>query len=81
MSCDTCNHTMQNVGTAGKKDPLFWCPRCGTIKSDAKVEDKYVPWLVDRCKKLWGLVRVLNIKDLNDYWRSSGIGESIGIDD
>ncbi len=31
MACPACDHTMQNLGLTA--DRVFWCPRCGTIKS------------------------------------------------
>ena len=52
MACPTCDHTMHHVATAGKKDPLFWCPRCGTIKSEAKIKPFEAPMLVARAKAL-----------------------------
>ena len=56
MSCPTCDHTMHCIGTS---DPLvFWCPRCGTIKS--KDEEPDVPTLVQRsldlCEKTEALI-------------------------
>lgn len=37
MPCPTCDHTMQNLGVELAADSpvnaVFWCPRCGTIKS------------------------------------------------
>lgn len=34
MACQTCGHTVQSVGTNLEHFHQFWCPRCGTIKSD-----------------------------------------------
>jgi Zn-finger nucleic acid-binding protein len=31
MACPTCSHTMQNLGVESER--VFWCPRCGTIKT------------------------------------------------
>ena len=31
MACPTCDHTMQNLGVENQK--IFWCPRCGTLKT------------------------------------------------
>ena len=28
--CPTYSHTMHSISTAG--EPIWWCPRCGTIK-------------------------------------------------
>ncbi len=32
MSCQTCDHTMQKVNDGAPR--VFWCPRCGTIKTE-----------------------------------------------
>jgi hypothetical protein len=32
MPSPACRHTMQNLGAT--RDRIFWCPRCGTVKSD-----------------------------------------------
>lgn len=34
MPCPLCNHTMQNLGLATSGKRIFWCPRCGTLKTD-----------------------------------------------
>ena len=31
MSCPKCDHTMHNLD--GASNPLFWCPRCGTVRT------------------------------------------------
>ena len=33
MSCPTCNATMQNLGSPGRR--VYWCARCGTLKEVA----------------------------------------------
>jgi len=50
MACQTCDHTMQKVNDG--KPPTFWCPRCGTIKSEGSVPEFEEPKLVERAKKL-----------------------------
>lgn len=37
MPCPTCNHTMHNLGLAESGKRTFWCPRCGTIKTEVTV--------------------------------------------
>lgn len=37
MPCPNCDHTMQNLGVEAKF--IFWCPRCGTVKTETR---KYV---------------------------------------
>lgn len=34
MPCPLCNHTMQNLGVATSGSRTFWCPRCGTLKTE-----------------------------------------------
>ncbi len=38
MACDTCSHTMQNLGVEGQR--IFWCPRCGSLKTVVGHADK-----------------------------------------
>jgi hypothetical protein len=33
MPCPTCDHTMQGLGTLKSGPHVFWCPRCGTIRT------------------------------------------------
>lgn len=32
MACDTCGHTIQNIGAEGQR--IFWCPRCGSLTTE-----------------------------------------------
>lgn len=58
MRCPTCSHTMQGLTTY--PEPVFWCPRCGTIRRVAyatadgqevgRQEDER-PKLVDRVRR------------------------------
>ena len=48
MSCPTCDHTVQRIGSMEPpyhRVPLFWCPRCGTVKGNV-VGLGHVPQLV-----------------------------------
>lgn len=53
MPCKTCNHTMQLIAS-GTNYSTFWCPRCGTTKTESEwtkhlpVEEWAVPKLIDR---------------------------------
>ncbi len=47
MTCITCGHTMQHLNCA---EPLFWCPRYGTVTSGASLHATYAPQLVERCR-------------------------------
>ena len=69
MSCPTCDHTMESVC-----DGVFWCPRCGTLKS-ALLRIGQTPKLVERCRKFgetlgtsWG-----------QLWVYLGIAEGINL--
>ena len=51
MACEMCDHTMQNLGMSQSLARVFWCPRCGslkTINSDGFTEIKQ-PML---CKRI-----------------------------
>lgn len=50
MSCITCDHTMQRVN--GGNPPVFWCPRCGTIKTGGGVPEFEAPTLIKRSRDL-----------------------------
>jgi len=47
MVCRTCDHTMQRVNE-GIKPKVFWCPRCGTLKSEDCVPEFAKPKTVER---------------------------------
>ncbi len=38
MACKTCDHTMQKVND-GDNPRVFWCPNCGTIKSEGHMPE------------------------------------------
>lgn len=54
MPCPTCDHTMQNIASR-HGEPVFWCPRCGTIMftkplfEGEKLDE--CPKLVKRCRE------------------------------
>lgn len=55
MPCDTCGHTVQNIGNDITRK--FWCPRCGTfltLTGQGESEHRNVepPALVVRVKAL-----------------------------
>ncbi len=31
MPCETCGHTIQNIGGGETGRRTFWCPRCGSL--------------------------------------------------
>jgi tRNA(Ile2) C34 agmatinyltransferase TiaS len=62
MACPTCSHTMQNLGAEGQR--LFWCPRCGTIKSVSGDHDSVSrPF---RCDRYDGLLVACRAAVLNE---------------
>lgn len=48
MSCPTCEHTMHCVANNPPKPGVFWCPRCGTLKTPGDVPDFERPMIVKR---------------------------------
>ncbi len=34
MPCPKCDHTLQNLGLDKPGRTVFWCPRCGTLKTE-----------------------------------------------
>jgi hypothetical protein len=88
MACPTCDHSMHMVGKM--MEPLtaaavFWCPRCGTLKSNVVVDGQpfdgsaRVPKLVDRVIELGGLIADEH-EDLYDDFERLGIVEAISLD-
>jgi len=51
MSCPTCDATMQRVNE-GVNPKVWWCPRCGSIKSEPGVPECETPKIVERAKSL-----------------------------
>jgi hypothetical protein len=80
MSCPTCNHTMEKIGTILETDrPLFQCPRCGTLKHGLIDPIIYTPDLVERCRQ-FEKQTVLDIPGvIGRDWRCIGIAESINL--
>lgn len=87
MACNTCDHTMQTIGVTCDQDGarVFWCPRCGTIRTTGRFEGDDMPKLVERCRKLQPLIAALNAMHLTtpqieaviQCWTAFGIAESI----
>ena len=75
MTCSTCDHTMDRLGKSDMGFGLFWCQRCGTIRSPAFVQD-LVPKLVKRCREFG---KVLNYPEVAQgaVWGELGIEEAI----
>lgn len=79
MSCPTCDHTLHKVGVMPEPYtgvPLFWCPRCGTLKANV-VQDDDVPQLVGRVIEFGGLLTEPRHDDLIAAFERLGVRESI----
>ncbi len=84
MSCPTCSHTMQTVAAVPGRH-VFWCPRCGTLKTaHAAGDDVERPNLVVRCRAFEECFET--DKHLGNrlayavpVWRQLGIAESIHV--
>lgn len=46
MACKTCDHTMQRVNDGTPF--VYWCPRCGTLKTEAGHPEFEEPKIVKR---------------------------------
>lgn len=78
MACTTCDHKMQKVGVMPEPYtgvPLFWCPRCGTLKANV-VKDDDVPKLVRRVIEFGGKLTDEHQSLIDDFERI-GLRESI----
>jgi tRNA(Ile2) C34 agmatinyltransferase TiaS len=69
MACPTCSHTMHGLG-----HDIFWCPRCGTLRTGP---DATTPYLVERARRFERECVQLQPADRR-LWHSLGIGDSIG---
>ena len=77
MACPTCDHTMRCVGHMSNHEvPLFWCPRCGTLKANVIVDQDDIPRLVHRCRD-FAIHLTESDKHVIDWWEACGIRESI----
>ena len=74
MSCPTCDCTMQRLDTACPIF-IFWCPRCGTLKTEGNVPESEAPMLVDRCRKFGETLG----PSWRQLWHMLGIEESIAL--
>lgn len=58
MACESCGHTVQNIGGGDESRRVFWCPRCGSLKTitGAAGAQPFVkseaPKLVERARRL-----------------------------
>lgn len=70
MACPTCDHTMQKC-----TDNVYWCPRCGTLKSTLGYTVHEQPALVERCRE-FGATLGPSWKSL---WHKLGIDEATSL--
>lgn len=81
MACKTCGHTMQRVNNG---EPIvFWCPRCGTIKTEKAVPEFDRPKIIQRassvCSGVFALIQEhrladtstidARVRDLKECWK------------
>lgn len=81
MACPSCDHTMQNIGIVNPEvqTPLYWCPRCGTLKSNGSGEGNYTPKLVQRVRDMSHRIESAPNQDINKACWKAGIWESVFI--
>jgi hypothetical protein len=84
MPCPTCSHTLQNLGLDQAGRRTFWCPRCGTLKTECQdgFEEHQVPSLAKRVKHTHDQAPFRATPDGGlvipfAYWRN--ISEAVGI--
>lgn len=56
MACEICTHTMRRV-TPGPP-AVFWCPRCGTLKTERLIPTFEAPMIVQQARELCEAVKV-----------------------
>jgi len=71
MACPACDHTMQCI-----VDGVFWCSRCGTLKTDGAVPEYELPKLVGRVRTLLRC-GIAGPQDFKNTCHSIGIEESV----
>jgi Zn-finger nucleic acid-binding protein len=72
MSCPTCSGTMQSLGLNQLDRRTFWCPRCGTLRTEGGgINEAVPPSLVARCRAYSADVSMI------EEWYSCGIAEAI----
>ena len=79
MACPTCNHTMQSVGEIELGWRIYWCQRCGTLKTKGAIPEHEAPMLVERVRRFRNICNGgdgLNAEQAS-LWHRLGIGESI----
>jgi hypothetical protein len=94
MSCPTCGHTMSNLGLDQAHRRTFWCPRCGTIKTEFDVtvtddfggsvrrvnEEHGTPFLVTSCRRFAPSLKALSpYTGAETAWHRLGIPEAINL--
>lgn len=50
MACETCDHTIQALNFGGKKC-IYWCSRCGTLKTETSDRDTIIDRPSDAVKE------------------------------
>lgn len=82
MSCPTCDHTMHGIGNvpAVGGEPVFWCPRCGTLEDHTNgITDVVAPKLVSWCREFKAQTAGRVPVPLVEVWHRLGICEAINV--
>ncbi len=74
MACPNCDHTMQHLNCV---EPIFWCPRCGTVFGDDPTATYSTPKLVTRCRDFAERMPKEAAFGRWSDWRRLGIAEAI----
>ncbi len=79
MPCPTCSHTLQGIGQTTDGRRHFWCPRCGTLRSEAgKHADTEAPKVVGYLRSFYRMISDSpEGRALRSLARIEGIEESI----
>ena len=57
MACTSCDHTMQQVNNGYPS--VFWCQRCGTIKSQGEVPEFTEPTVLERSREFYQICELI----------------------
>jgi transposase-like protein len=64
MPCPTCDHTLQGIGKTEDGRRHFWCPRCGTLRSEAgNHADTEAPTIVCRARTVLDAMGKVDVAD------------------
>jgi hypothetical protein len=82
VPCPKCDHTLQNLGLTDADRRTFWCPRCGTLKTEIahmgrEYEQVETPKLVACVRSFVGMIAATDAgRWLKEQAEVSGVLES-----